>query len=89
MPEEIVTLKHPFEFEGQTIESVPWNRLKGRHIIAAEREMTARAVMTPGDAERTFYIVAQAIGHPPELLEMMDIADYLKLAGKAADFLSA
>ena len=88
MEHDKITLKHPFEFEGKKIEKVMFKKdLKAKHILVTEDEMQARGIMTPGDGTRTFYLVSVATGIEPEPLGEMHISDYLKLAGKAGNFL--
>ncbi len=82
-----ITLKHPFEFEDKTIETVDFKtRLKGKDLLAAESEMKAQGIAAPTDAERTMFIVARAISHPIELVEEMDMADYLEMAENVQSF---
>jgi len=88
MENKPITLKHPFDHEGKKIETVTFKeRLKGKDLLASEAEMQARNIVNPGDATRTLYLVSRATGLEPEVLEEMDLADYLGLAEKANGFL--
>lgn len=84
---EKITLKHPFDFEGKKIETVDFKgRLKGKDLLAAETEMKAQGITAPGDAERTMFLSARAINQPIELVEEMDLADYVEIAEKVQAF---
>lgn len=85
-PDVKYSLKMPITFEGQEITEVMVCRLKGRDVIAAEREMRARGVKDPGEMERTLYLVARSIGKPMEVVEEMDAIDIAELNAKAQAF---
>ncbi len=82
-----IQIKHPFEFEGKTVETVDFkDRLKGKDLLAAESEMKAQGITAPGDAERTMFLAARAMGQPVEFVEEMDLADYVVVADKVNGF---
>jgi hypothetical protein len=82
-----IALDYPFEFEGKTLEKVNFRtRLKGKDLLAVESEMKAQGILSPGDAERTMFIVARAASLPIEAVGEMDLVDYLKMADKASGF---
>ena len=83
-----IKLKHPFEFEGNKINSVTWpKRIKAKSLMKAEAEMIAKGFESAGENTRTMFMVAQVIGQPVDVVEEMDLADYLDLAEKAKSFL--
>lgn len=84
---EKITLKHPFEFEGKKIETVDFKAsLKGKDLLGAEAEMKAQGIVAPSDAERNMFIAARAISQPIEMVEEMDLADYLIISDKVTGF---
>jgi len=88
MATETIALKHPYEFEGKTIDKVVFKtRLKAKDILASEVEMSARGADGSGALSQTFYLVCRATGLTPEALEEMDLVDYLTLAEKSKSFL--
>jgi hypothetical protein len=85
---ETITLKHPFEYEGKTIETVDFNgRLKTKDLLTCEAEMAARGIVSPGPATQTLYIISSATGLEPEALKEMDLSDYVALSEKVSAFL--
>lgn len=86
---ETYPLKDPFTFEGKEIASVQFRPLKGKDLLAVEREIKARggSVASAGEMENTFHLVSRSVGLPFEAIEEMGAADVMALAGKAQGFL--
>jgi hypothetical protein len=82
-----IGLKHPIEFDGKTIDLVTFRRGKAADILESELDMQDHGLTAPGDATRTMYMVARLVSLPIEAVKLMDLEDYLPLAGRTADFL--
>lgn len=84
---EKITLKKPFEFEGERIEEITVKELTGKDFMAAVKEMALiqkeRGVTDESTAiETAAFLAAKAAGLPFEAVESMDVADFLPLAGR-------
>lgn len=79
------TLKVPVSHEKQEITEVTLRRIKGKDLIAAEREMRARGVKDAGEMERTLYLLARSLGVAFEVVEEFDSGDITALSQKAQE----
>ncbi len=85
---EKFTLKYPFDFEGEKVETLELKaRLKGNDLLAAEGEMKIHGIVDPTEAERNLFMAARAVSQPVEVVKAMDLADYVSLANKLPSFL--
>ena len=79
-----VTLKHPVEIDGATIETLTIRRPLVRDLRAAQRRAGAGAP----DAEVEVALLSNLCEVTPETLDAMDLADYLELQREYERFLS-
>lgn len=78
---EEITLKHPVEFQGQTINTLNLRRPKVKDMLAAQKTKGS-------DAEREVAMFANLCEQDPRMIEELEMADYLQLQDTYSGFLS-
>ena len=73
-----ITLKHPIEFEGQKIITLEVRSPKVKDYKQAQRAP---------EEDRELVLLSKLTGKPVELLEELEMVDYLKLQEAIKDFL--
>lgn len=73
-------LKHPVEYEGETIEFVSLRRPRVRDLRALE------AKKGEGDIAQSIAMIAAVTGMPEGVVDEMDAEDYTILSERIADF---
>lgn len=85
----VYPLRTPITFEGNEIREVTLRPLKGRDLLAVEREIKARGgnMAQMGEMESTFHMIARATGQEFEAIEEMAAEDVTTLAQRVSGFL--
>nr|VFK48186.1 MAG: Phage tail assembly chaperone protein, E, or 41 or 14 [Candidatus Kentron sp. TC]VFK50698.1 MAG: Phage tail assembly chaperone protein, E, or 41 or 14 [Candidatus Kentron sp. TC]VFK59845.1 MAG: Phage tail assembly chaperone protein, E, or 41 or 14 [Candidatus Kentron sp. TC] len=84
-PPITVTMKRPFELEGQRYEEVVFKRRpKARDMVLLPRIL----VQDSTQKEREQHMIATLCEIPTETLDAMDLADYVQLQGVWSGFFS-
>lgn len=76
-----IDLKYPVTFNGQEYRRLSMRRPMVRDILAADKAAA-------GDAEREIRLFASLCEVPTEVIEQMDMADYVSLQEVYSGFLS-
>ena len=79
------SLKIPVLFEGKEITEVTLKRIKGKDLVAIEREILARGVKDSGEMERTLYLLGRCASVPVEAVEEFSSSDITALINTAQD----
>jgi len=70
-----VKLKHPFEFQGQTITALSFRRPKARDLLLAEKQVQSRS-----EVEISIYLAAHLAEVDEKLIHELDAVDYFEIA---------
>ncbi|MGR3461301.1 MAG: phage tail assembly protein [Roseovarius sp.] len=73
-------LKYPFEFGGETVETVSLRRPKTRDLRAIEE------AENKGEIEQGMLMICALTGLSPEAADELDAEDYLALVERVGDF---
>ena len=76
-----IQLDYPIMIDGQKITRIDMRRPKVRDRLLSEK-------LDGSDAEKEVRLLANLCEFPPQQLEELDMADYVKLQEALADFLS-
>ncbi len=74
-------LQYPFEADGETIRQLTLRRPLVRDRLISEK-------MSGSEVEKEIRFIANLCALPPQHIEHLDMADYVKLQEALADFLS-
>lgn len=75
-----ITLKHPFDFGSETIESIELRRPKGKDLRTLPAEPNTGDILN---------LAAKLGGVTPSVIDEMDAEDVMEVVGAVQDFLLA
>ena len=81
--DQVVVLQFPFEFRGESIQTLTMRRPKVRDMLAVEK-LTAK-----DNAEKEIQLFANLCEVVPEVLHELDMSDYTQLQTTHQGFLSS
>jgi len=77
--QETVTLKYPFEFEGETITEITIRRPKMRDMKKAQKHKD--------DMEKSIHMIADLADLSPRLIEELDTEDFGQVSAIVGEFM--